>query len=1062
MKSRLSDWLWASGAGIVVSGVLVGTTYLSLHALHRQHVENLDKEFRQNLLNLALSASLLVDAEAQLKLKPGDENTPLYKRLIDPLARFQKIHPEIRYVYTYIEKNGKVVFILDPTPPGDHDNDGVEDKSYIGDIYESSNEEDVRRMLEPLRTGKSATTPIVTDYWGSFVSAYVPLRSQHGEVIGALGVDILADRYLAYLKKTDQSLWRSFEQGVGASICIGVLVGLMTYLRRKNQHRHQVRQKLLEMQGRAAEGMLAGQDIREVLEEACRGFERLFPGSFCSILEHREGRLYHLAAPSLPEAYCRLVNGVAVGPSVGSCGTAVHRKQRVVTVDILSDPLWSEYREIACQFGLRACWSEPIIGREGEVLGTFAVYSQTPRSPSPLELEIIEESARIVAMLLSYWKTQHELEENLAYTQSLLEALPDLMFVIDREGRFLSYHAPNAEMLAAPPEQFLGRRVDEVLPPTVATLSLNAIHLTLDLGTPQTIEYSLEMPQGTQYFEARHVPYGDDKVVVLVRDITEQKHAERLLNETNCRLEEALLHAQELAVQAEAASKAKSEFLANMSHEIRTPMNGILGMVELLWDTPLTPEQRDYLKTLRESADYLMALLNDILDFSKIEAGKMVLEQIPVSLEELVTGTLALFYGRASEKGLALRAEWHEGAPRAVMGDPVRLRQILANFISNAIKFTHQGEVVVSVEPSRAFEEGVRLAVRDTGVGIPEAKQAHLFEAFTQADSSTTRKYGGTGLGLAICKRLTELMGGQIGVQSRASEGSTFFVDLPLPVIQTEAIHQASDSCRGNEQEDLHALSGKRILLVEDNEVNRKVAIRLLEKLGVEVEVAVNGCEAVEKAAAQTYDLILMDCQMPEMDGYEATRHIRQREAQRGSERVPIVALTAHALSGDREKCLAVGMDDYLSKPLKPDELKTTLLKWLGTKQKQIGVEKSPKEVRMMQRINWEHLEEITGGDVEFQVELFQEFMGQMPALLSQLETALASGDAATFGRVAHTIKGSARSIGADPLAEEAYALEQMGKSGDLSSAHEVLQKLYESWRALQAYLQEFVRQQAA
>ena len=227
------------------------------------------------------------------------------------------------------------------------------------------------------------------------------------------------------------------------------------------------------------------------------------------------------------------------------------------------------------------------------MLGTFAVYSRTPRSPSPLELEMIEESARIVAMLLTYWKTQRALEENLTYTQSLLNALPDLMFVMDREGRFLSYHAPSVEMLAAPPEHFLGRRVDEVLPPTVATLSLNAIQLTLELGTPQTIEYSLEMPQGTQYFEARHVPYGDDKVVVLVRDITEQKHAERLLNETNYRLEEALLHAQELAVQAEAASKAKSEFLANMSHEIRTPMNGILGMVELLWDTPLTPEQRE-------------------------------------------------------------------------------------------------------------------------------------------------------------------------------------------------------------------------------------------------------------------------------------------------------------------------------------------------------------------------------------------------------------------------------------------------------------------------------------
>jgi signal transduction histidine kinase/DNA-binding response OmpR family regulator len=1062
MKSKLSDWLWAIGAGSVVSVVLTGTAYLSLQVLHRQHKQNLDKEFRQNLLNLALSASLLVDAEAQLKLKPGDENTPLYSRLIDPLARFQKIHPEIRYVYTYIEKNGKVVFILDPTPPGDHDNDGVEDKSYIGDVYESSDEEDIQRMLHPLRTGSPIITPIVTDYWGSFICAYVPLHNKHGEVIGALGVDILADRYLAYLRRADQALLKGFDLAAGASLCIGGLVGIMTYLRQRNQRRHQIRQKLLEIQGRAAEGTLAAKDIREVLEELCRSFEQLFPRSFCSILEHREGFLYHLAGPSLPEAYCRLVNGVAVGPSVGSCGTAVHRKQRVVTVDILSDPLWSEYREIACQFGLRACWSEPIIGREGEVLGTFAVYSQTPRSPSPLELEIIEESARIVAMLLSYWKTQHELEENLAYTQSLLEALPDLMFVIDREGRFLSYHAPNAEMLAAPPEQFLGRRVDEVLPPTVATLSLNAIHLTLDLGTPQTIEYSLEMPQGTQYFEARHVPYGDDKVVVLVRDITEQKHAERLLNETNCRLEEALLHAQELAVQAEAASKAKSEFLANMSHEIRTPMNGILGMVELLWDTPLTPEQRDYLKTLRESADYLMALLNDILDFSKIEAGKMVLEQIPVSLEELVTGTLALFYGRASEKGLTLRSEWDADAPRAVMGDPVRLRQILANFVSNAIKFTHQGEVVVSVEPSRAFEEGVRLAVRDTGVGIPEAKQAHLFEAFTQADSSTTRKYGGTGLGLAICKRLAELMGGRIGVQSKVGEGSTFFVDLPLPVILKEAAPDSEGSSQENQQEDAGVLAGARILLVEDNEVNRKVAIRLLEKLGVQVEVAVNGREAVERVAAQTYDLILMDCQMPEMDGYEATRHIRQHEAQTGRERVPIVALTAHALSGDREKCLAVGMDDYLSKPLKPGELKATLLNWLKAKKNQTDVEKSQKEVRRMQLIDWEHLEEITGGDVEFQVELFQEFIAQMPTLLSQLESALALGDAATFGRVAHTLKGSARSIGADPLAEDAYKLEQMGKAGDLSGAHEALQALHKSWHALHAYLQKFLNQQAA
>lgn len=529
----------------------------------------------------------------------------------------------------------------------------------------------------------------------------------------------------------------------------------------------------------------------------------------------------------------------------------------------------------------------------------------------------------LVGVAIDETEQQHLLattQQREQYLNSLLRALPDLLFVIDKDGVYKEAYAPDERMLLAPPAEIVGKRMHDFLPSDLATRALHTIHHVLATGEPLVLEYTV--PKGGEdcYYEARFVPYTDDSVIILSRDVHERKTAQLLLEQTNQRLEEALLEANEMAVRAEAASRAKSEFLANMSHEIRTPMNGIIGMVQLLEDTPLTDEQAELLRTLKNSANFLLGLLNDMLDLSKIESGKMTLEQIPVNLHELAHEAVNLFSGRASEKGLILHAHIDPNAPHWVLGDPVRLRQILANFISNAIKFTHEGTVTVILLPSPTYPQGAWIGVQDTGIGIPEDKQESLFEAFTQADASTTRKYGGTGLGLAISKKLAEMMGGRIGVESEVGVGSLFYIDLPLPAAQPP--QSAPSEPKATALPD--AFPDKRILLVEDNEVSRKVATRMLAKLQLDVEIAVNGREVVQKATESAYDLILMDCQMPEMDGYEATRMLRQQGVL-----TPIIALTANALEGDREKCLACGMNDYLSKPIQADKLRQTLANWL-------------------------------------------------------------------------------------------------------------------------------------
>lgn len=520
--------------------------------------------------------------------------------------------------------------------------------------------------------------------------------------------------------------------------------------------------------------------------------------------------------------------------------------------------------------------------------------------------------------------------------------------------------------------------------------------------------------------------------------------------------------------EAEAANYAKSRFLANMSHEIRTPMNGIIGMTDLLQKTPLSPLQMKYVDAVHRSGDILLSIINNILDLSKIEAGRTDLEKIPFSLRETIRSSSVLFAGKINQRGLAYECNVAEDVPDALMGDSARFAQILNNLLGNAVKFTDSGRISVSASVHERHRDDIilRFQVTDTGIGIPSESLAEIFNRFSQADIATTRKYGGTGLGLAISRHLVELMGGAIGVESRSGAGSTFwftcrFEIYPYPL--------PDKTPTGPIKPFVPSLAGPvKVLLAEDNPINQEIGSAMLESLGCKVVLTESGTDAIKAFEKEPFDLVLMDCQMPEMDGYEATRIIRQREQEAarsdsGRKRTPIIALTANALMGDKEKCLAAGMDDYLAKPFTIHQIHTVMSRWLGTDSETAGNTAGSDPVLREEAhiltdeqqhlvdvdlsvIDKRFITQITSlqkpGTPSILEKVVDSYLESFPSQSENLGKAIRTGDIASMLSISHTLKSSSATLGATALADLFREVEHLAQKKTTVGAAELLEKI--------------------
>lgn len=649
---------------------------------------------------------------------------------------------------------------------------------------------------------------------------------------------------------------------------------------------------------------------------------------------------------------------------------------------------------------------------------------------------------RLAEKALIHLSRQHEL---------ILETAIEGIIGIDWQGSITFVNPSASRMLERDAKELVGQSVQTFIHPPDSEDNfdhiISPIYSALADGVEHYVNNELFWRKDGKSFPVKYVcvPIKEDGEVVgavlSFNDITERKD-----------LEEAAASAREAALES---ARLKSEFLTNVSHEIRTPMNGILGMTEILLDSDLTESQRKTADTIRSSANRLLTIINDILDLSRIESGKLRFEANNFELRNLVENVFAFFAESARAKSIALDYSIDDEISNNFQSDEGRLQQVLINLIGNAIKFTKEGSVTLHItkESEKVEQTTIRFEVKDTGMGLDEIERQRLFQPFSQANNKIARRHGGTGLGLAISKQIVELMGGQIGVVSEKGKGSTFWFTINLEKCPTPEIasnKQTKKELNQFSKELPHTPSAKeklevvpdnkfdslRVLVAEDNPVNQEITLYHLYKLGIKADVVADGLEVITALSRSDYDVVLMDCMMPEMDGYETTRLIREQEKDT-DKRTTIVAMTANAMQGDRKKCIEAGMDDYIAKPVIFDELRSALSRCTKAKTTRPIALNDVIDRKVLD--NLQTLEQ--NGLRHIAAEILETYLSHAPICLQNLEAGLEQHDAAAIASAAHNLRGSSSTLGMKQMTEVCASLEAKGRTNDLVGINELLSR---------------------